>query len=335
RHRRQGPAASVRRVFPGRPRRRTHPGRHGGAYYAEKMTDMLAEWAWAEFLELEEKGGYMSFLWRGNPQEKAEAWREGRAKKVNKGRTVLIGVNRFPDVTTPPQTLGKPVFLAHETNETPGFKAAVNADVETRGEQLTELFAGPELGYANAWWDYLAQISDERPEGYNWMDQEVWASVKFDGLRGKVAAAEADNDSELAPCFLLTFGNLKMRKARANFALNLLGCGGLRSVENPAPDDWNGTLEAIDSESKGNDAPALIVLCAANEDYFEQGPEMLKKLKAKYPSCPLILAGNPKEWEKLKEHGLDDSMYMGMDMLSWLDEMVEGILNGKEVRHEA
>lgn len=74
---------------------------------------------------------------------------------------------------------------------------------------------------------------------------------------------------------LLTRGDMKMRQARAQFSLNLFGCGGFDVAES--------------SEYEGTDAD-LIVLCSSDAEYLGIAQQVCPNVKQ-----PVIVAGNPKD----------------------------------------
>jgi methylmalonyl-CoA mutase len=110
--------------------------------------------------------------------------------------------------------------------------------------------------------------------------------------------------------FLLPFGDLTMRNARSQFARNLLGCGGIALRESRHPDDLEAALDELAAA-----APDFVVLCSADPAYFDQGPALSARLRARLPHARLILAGKPEGWE---QSGADEPIYTGMDAIESL-----------------
>ena len=302
----------------------------GGSYFAEAMTERLMEESWKIFLEIEEGGGYLKMLRAGKIAEWVKAVQAKKQDRIDKGKEVLIGVNRFPNTAARPETYLKGWIMPHQTEMREGVTHALNhSDLATRGMKIAEQFQHGSLAHAEGWWDYLVHLQNTRAQGYMWQESRANAAAEFEQLRQAVEISVGKSGKRPA-AFLLTFGNLTMRKARANFALNLLGCGGIEAVENPAPEELTKTMEALVEHQ-----PAVVVLCSDNAAYFEQGPEMLALIRNKLPEAKLILAGRPPDWEGLKAHGLDDCIFMGMDMKSWLYALVEPLITGKEAQNEA
>lgn len=76
----------------------------GGAWHVEKLTDQLARRAWAQFQEIERRGGLLACLEAGYPQAEIAAVAEQRKRDMAAGAAVLVGSNRYanPDESRPP-----------------------------------------------------------------------------------------------------------------------------------------------------------------------------------------------------------------------------------------
>jgi methylmalonyl-CoA mutase len=78
-----------------------------GSYYIGNLTNLVAEQAWKLFLEVEQKGGFLSALKEGFIQERLEE-NAGRYKDdILNGRKLVLGVNHFPD---PDETIAPSVL---------------------------------------------------------------------------------------------------------------------------------------------------------------------------------------------------------------------------------
>ena len=90
------------------------------------------------------------------------------------------------------------------------------------------------------------------------------------------------------PCaFMLTVGNLAMRRARAMFASNFFACAGFHIIDNigfESPE--SGARAAVEA---GAD---IVVLCSSDEEYASLAGKVLPQLKDR---CILVIAGDPKD----------------------------------------
>ena len=69
-----------------------------GSYYIENLTNQIAENSWKLFLEIEDKGGFLSCLESGWIQRKLSESASGRISDIRSGKEILLGTNRFPDL---------------------------------------------------------------------------------------------------------------------------------------------------------------------------------------------------------------------------------------------
>jgi len=67
----------------------------GGSYYVEALTAELADKAWALIEEVEALGGMTAAVAEGLPKRRIEEASAARAARVDRGETVIVGVNRY------------------------------------------------------------------------------------------------------------------------------------------------------------------------------------------------------------------------------------------------
>ena len=67
----------------------------GGSYYVEALTQALADQAWALIEEVEAMGGMTKAVADGMPKRRIEEASAARAAAVDRGETVIVGVNRY------------------------------------------------------------------------------------------------------------------------------------------------------------------------------------------------------------------------------------------------
>src|SRR5205085_8142137 len=67
----------------------------GGSWYVEKLTRDLEEKAWELIQEVEAHGGMTTAVAEGLPKRRIEEAAAARAARVDRGETVIVGVNRY------------------------------------------------------------------------------------------------------------------------------------------------------------------------------------------------------------------------------------------------
>ncbi|MBW6498218.1 MAG: acyl-CoA mutase large subunit family protein, partial [Bacteroidales bacterium] len=118
---------------------------------------------------------------------------------------------------------------------------------------------------------------------------------------------------EVPKVFLLTYGNLTMRKARASFSTNFFGVAGYQIIDNPGFQNIEeGVQAAIDQSAD------IVVLCSSDEEYADMAPAATI-IKEKSPKTQVVVAGYPKELlEQLDQAGVDHYIHMRTDLLQAL-----------------
>ena len=113
--------------------------------------------------------------------------------------------------------------------------------------------------------------------------------------------------------FLITMGNLAMRRARAQFAANFFGCAGYEIIDNIG---FKSIDEAAEECKKSQSQVAVI--CSSDDEYAELAPKLADLLK---DSTTLVLAGYPKELvDELKAKGITHFIHMKSNVLETLQE---------------
>ncbi|MFP4126542.1 MAG: methylmalonyl-CoA mutase [Alphaproteobacteria bacterium] len=67
----------------------------GGSYYVERLTQALAEKAWAHIREVEEQGGMAKAIEAGIPKLRIEEASARTQARIDAGKQTVVGVNRF------------------------------------------------------------------------------------------------------------------------------------------------------------------------------------------------------------------------------------------------
>lgn len=114
--------------------------------------------------------------------------------------------------------------------------------------------------------------------------------------------------------FLLTIGNLAMRKARASFSAGFFGCAGYEILDNLGFETPQEGVEAALKAKSG-----IVVICSSDEEYATFAPVVAQSIKAKNSAVKVIVAGNPTEIiDQLKQAGVDDFIHARANVLEKL-----------------
>ncbi|MDD4848738.1 MAG: methylmalonyl-CoA mutase family protein [Bacteroidales bacterium] len=121
----------------------------------------------------------------------------------------------------------------------------------------------------------------------------------------------ATDQQEKRPiAFMLTIGNLGMRKARAQFACNFFACAGYEVMDNNGFQTVEeGVQAAIDQKAD------IIVLCSSDEEYAVFAPEAFEKIQKR---AIFVVAGNPECVEELKAKGIEYFIHVRSNLLEML-----------------
>ena len=143
----------------------------------------------------------------------------------------------------------------------------------------------------------------------NMMERESEMPPPAEGLRlaesfEKIRLRTIDNAKKARRyprVLLLTRGDVKMRGARSNFALNFFGCA---------------AFEVETSDQYVNSDADLIVLCSSDPEYLEFAREVCPNV-----DVPVLVAGNPKDQiEALEAAGVKGFIHMLSDAAETLTE---------------
>lgn len=145
--------------------------------------------------------------------------------------------------------------------------------------------------------------------------KEYRGAEPFEALR-----MQTEKAARRPKVFLLTYGNLAMRKARSGFATNFFGVAGYEIIDNPGfATAEEGAKAALES---GAD---VVVLCSSDDEYAELTEPVCKALKGKVKS--LVLAGFPKEMvETYKGYGIDEFIHVKTNVLESLTAFQKQLL---------
>ncbi len=132
-------------------------------------------------------------------------------------------------------------------------------------------------------------------------------AAAFEALRYKTDQFAFINGRPIA--FMLTMGNLAMRKARAQFACNFFAVAGFDVLDNngfTSVDEGLAAARAVNSK--------ILVVCSSDEEYAEIVPEVASKLNGEI----LVVAGNPACRPELEASGVKNFIHVRSNLLEEL-----------------
>ncbi|MDR1681640.1 MAG: methylmalonyl-CoA mutase subunit beta [Prevotellaceae bacterium] len=244
-----------------------------GSYFIESLTASIAEEAWKLFKQVEEKGGYLAAFKAGFIQEQVKASAQKRDANIATRRQILLGTNQYPN------------FL------------------ETAGDEVTEATVTRAPGARPIMINDMGDVFDAEPtvepiEAYR-------GAQAFEALR-----FATDRSGRQPTVFMLTFGNLAMCRARAQFACNFFACAGFKVVDNNRFE----TIEEGVEAALASDA-RIVVACAADDDYADAAPQIARLVGE---SALVVVAGDPASRPELEAKGINRFINVKSNVLETL-----------------
>lgn len=136
----------------------------------------------------------------------------------------------------------------------------------------------------------------------------------FENLRLAV-----NNAKHKPSVFLLTYGNLAMRNARAGFTTNFFGVAGY-DIKNNA--GFETGRQGADEALKYN--PDILVLCSSDDEYEELIKEVMPIVKGKIKN--VVVAGNPEKAEEFVKQGITGFVNVRTNALETLTKYNEELV---------
>jgi methylmalonyl-CoA mutase len=236
-----------------------------GSYYIENLTDSIAQYAWQQFLSVEEKGGFAKAIAEGYVQDEVARVAQQRDMDIATRKTTILGTNQYPNLNDK--------GLERLKKES-AYGCCCNCECKDTPIKPLRLYRGAEA------FEHLRLATEKS------------------GKRPKV--------------FLLTYGNLAMRKARSGFSTNFFGVAGYEIIDNVGFESAEQGVKAA-LEAKAD----IVVLCSSDEEYADITEAACKGLKGKVKS--IVVAGNPKEMiETFKGYGVDEFIHVKTNVLDCL-----------------
>jgi methylmalonyl-CoA mutase len=130
----------------------------------------------------------------------------------------------------------------------------------------------------------------------------------FEALRYKTDVYAKTNKRPLA--FMLTIGNLAMRKARAQFACNFFAVAGFDVLDN---NGFKTVEEGVEAAQKAG--AAIVVICSSDDEYAELAHAAFEAIDGK---AIFVVAGAPACTDDLKAKGISNFISVKSNLLAEL-----------------
>ncbi|HIT49337.1 MAG TPA: methylmalonyl-CoA mutase small subunit [Candidatus Coprenecus stercoripullorum] len=248
----------------------TDPG--AGSYYIEMLTEKIADAAWDMFRKTEEEGGFIANFKAGKIQSEIKAVSEKKDKNAATRRETILGTNQYPN------------FIEKASDEI--TKDIVSRDIPTVMGKRVETHACHRA-------DNVEPLRPYR------------VAQEFEALR-----LATDRSGKEPKAFMLTFGNLAMCRARAQFSSNFFAVAGIRITDNNRFESIEeGVKAAIASKAE------IVVACSSDDEYAAAVPEIARLLGDK---AILVVAGEPACKEELQGKGISNFISVKSNVLETL-----------------
>ena len=206
-----------------------------------------------------------------------------------------------------------PFDIAFKEADDFSYRIARNQQLLLKEESYLDKIVDPAAGsyYIENLTDSIAQYAWQ-----NFVAIEDKGGLTIEPYRGAEAFEHlrlaTEQSGKRPKVFLLTYGNLAMRRARSGFATNFFGVAGYEIVDN------NGFATAEEGVKAALEQKAdIVVLCSSDDEYAEITETACNLLKGKVKS--IVLAGFPKDMvETYKGYGIDEFIHVKTNVLESL-----------------
>ncbi|MBR6066189.1 MAG: methylmalonyl-CoA mutase small subunit [Bacteroidales bacterium] len=246
-----------------------------GSYYIENLTNSIANTAWNLFKTVEDGGGFVAKFKEGFVQSEIKAVSDKRDKNIATRRETLLGTNQFPNF--------------NERAEANITKEIVSRDIPT-------------------------MMGMKMEEGDCCSHEKIAEPLKpYRGAEAFEALRLATDRSGVEPkAFMLTFGNLAMCRARAQFSSNFFAVAGIKVMDNNRfATIEEGAKAALESKAQ------IVVACSSDDEYAEAVPQIAELIGDK---AILVVAGDPECRPALEEKGIKNYIHVKCNVLETLKE---------------
>lgn len=258
----------------------------GGSYYLEALTDELAAAGWAAFQAIEMEGGLLASLQAGAIQARCAAAAEQERRALAVGKRPVVGVSEFALLDE------KAVPAEPRDTAAPADRPALD-DPDGTDDAADATRIAP-----------LVPVRLAEP---------------YEQLRDRSEAFLA-REGRRPLAFLANLGPLRVHKARADFAANLLRSGGLEPLSTDGFDDADAAAEAF-----GASGARVAVICSSDDVYVERAAATAAALRDRGAGA-IVLAGRVRDANfeaTLRQAGVGHFMYLRGDALTLLEALLD------------
>lgn len=287
----------------------------GGSAFLETLTHELGGRILEKVQEIDGSGGILEQLNTGTIQKEIEELRNRRSDDVHRQRRIIVGTNRFVDITgtgkekvSPPYADdGSSPGLVYNTLTFTGLPGEGYPDGRAPFPAFTrqvEQFLSGETFHPC---DRSGKAPGEIPVHRLSTDR---LSEPLENLADRLAKKK-DNSSGNDTVAVLPIRGGKGLNARVEFAADFFLAAGL-AVR---------VMEKIDSPREAADlikttGAATAVICSEDAEYEELVARLVPAVKAEIPGLRLVLAGDPGKGEaEFRRRGVDGFIYRGAHLL--------------------
>ena len=277
----------------------------GGSWAVETLTKQIKEKIWAEFQNIESKGGIVAALKEGYPQTEIQKILDARLKTIEGRRDRIVGVNMYANMTEERLDPRVEDFAENKKLRTAAIEkylAGVNAkdalakvDANNFETAINAAAAGATIA------ELRAALGTGESDEVKTIGKHRW-SEKIEQLRETTENYKAKNNDNVK-IFLANMGPIPQHKIRADFTTGFLQVGAFEVLSN------NGFATAEEAAAAAKESGAdAVVICSTDDTYPEIVPALAPKLHEALPNATVYLAGAaPAELaETYKQAGIDD-----------------------------
>ncbi|MDR8393005.1 methylmalonyl-CoA mutase family protein [Aliifodinibius sp. S!AR15-10] len=274
-----------------------------GSYYIEVLTDKIANAAWQQFQEIEKQGGMLKAITQGVVAQVIQDSAQKRDQAIAERGRIFVGTNQYPNAE---ERMAESLDVDYKAVSLKESDRELEIDCENIIESLAENFdLGGKLG------DVVPVLLAPGKQLYRAVEP-YRGTEPFERLR-----METEQHSSTPTVLIIPLGNRKMRKARATFASNFLGCAGYEIKEPIGFEDIEAAIREIEKIK-----PEIAVFCSSDKEYQDLVEPFCKRLDSLKKKPMLLLAGHPKEHEEeYCNFGVDGFIHRKSNVLETLREL--------------